>query len=145
LVRLVETMVEIARECRRTGQPLAFPTRIVPDDHGGHHLPGGRVDLRALYPDYAAFDGMDRGALQAEISHLRWREQEQAQELAALKRRGAPRSAKAWLGRAGRTVVPPRLRWVFGELGRSEAWSELPSWATPARARGARSPGAGEG
>jgi hypothetical protein len=140
LVRLIEAMIGFARECRMSGRPLAFPTRILADEQGGHHLPEERFDLGVLYPDHAVFDAMDRAALQAEVGHLRFRQEEQAREIAALKRRAAARGPMVWLRTAIRTVVPRGLWRVFPARRRPESWSQLPSWATPTRATRPPSP-----
>jgi hypothetical protein len=130
LVRLVEEMIRVGRECRRFGRPLAFPCRLVPDDQGGHHLPEERFDVGTLYPDHAALAALERGVLQAELAHLRFQHAQVVQEVAALRTRLAAldpvqwlravsqaiRSRRPWTGRSGRQAaprsrqVPPWLR-----------------------------------
>jgi hypothetical protein len=140
LVRLIEAMIGAARDCRASGRPLIFPTQMLADEQRGHHLPEERFDLGVLYPDHAAFDAMDRAALQAEISHLRGRQEEQAREITALKRQTSG-SPMVWLRAAMRAVVPARLRQVFPARRRPQSWRQLPSWATPARATRPATPG----
>jgi hypothetical protein len=94
----------------------------------------------ALYPDHAAFDAMDRAALQVEISHLRGRQEEQAQEITALKRQTSG-SPMLWLRAAMQAVVPARLRHALPARRRPQSWRQLPSWATPARATRPATPG----
>ena len=71
MVRLVEEMVRIGRECRACGRPLRLPRRILPDEQDGHHLPEERFDYHTLYPDHPVFGDMDRAVLRMELGHLR--------------------------------------------------------------------------
>lgn len=71
LVRLIDEMVRLGRECRESGQPLELPKRILADPQEGHHLPEERFDYRTLYPDHPVFGQLDRAELQIEIGHLR--------------------------------------------------------------------------
>jgi hypothetical protein len=129
LLRLIEEMIRIGRELRQSGRPLAFPSRMLPDEQGGHHLPEERFDVATLYPDHHTLSATDRSALQAEIAHLRF-------EQAALRTRLASRARP--LRAILRAALPQRLR---ASLSRRQAPRSLqaPPWAPatqPPRAGG---------
>lgn len=71
MVRLVEEMLRIAKDCRAQNKPLAFPRRILIDHQDGHHLPEERFDMKTLYPGHSAFAEMDRSVLQVELEILK--------------------------------------------------------------------------
>jgi hypothetical protein len=122
LVRLIEEMVRIGREFRSSGRPPSFPCRLLPDDQGGHHLPEERFDLGTLYPDHAALAAMDRGALQAELAHLRF-------EVTVLRGRLSGRNPMRWLRGVAGAILPRRLRAMLPGWRRAPLSRQAPSWA----------------
>ncbi|MFL6115157.1 MAG: hypothetical protein ACJ786_27985, partial [Catenulispora sp.] len=68
-VRLIEEMVRIGRECRKSGRPLAFPRRILPDPQDGYHLPE-EFPLADLHPGHDVFR-TEVERVQAELGQAR--------------------------------------------------------------------------
>ena len=71
MVRLVDEMIRLGRECRASGRPLELPCCILTDLQDGHHWPESRFDYRELYPDHPVFGRPDQRELQMEVAQLR--------------------------------------------------------------------------
>jgi hypothetical protein len=129
LLRLIEGMIDVGQECRRSGRPLAFPCRMLPDEQGGHHLPEERFDLGTLYPDHVALAAMDRAALQAELAHLRFQHAQDVGEATALRARLAMRDPMRWLRAVSGAVRPRRLWTALTGRRRTPPSRQAPAWA----------------
>jgi hypothetical protein len=71
LIKLIEKMIEIGKNCKSNKQSLSFPRRIIDIEQDDHHLPENRFDLAKLYPDHVTFGNMDRAVLQVELGHAK--------------------------------------------------------------------------
>lgn len=68
LVQLIETMIEIKRECDANGgRELTFPHRILDDPEEFVAWPSEQFDLGSLYPDHPVFGRRDLLAMQSEL------------------------------------------------------------------------------
>jgi hypothetical protein len=120
LARLVREIMRLGDSCRNNGGPLELPSRILPLDHGEHHMPDVSFDMRRLYPDHPVFSQMDRSILQVEVEQLRHEAHVIRQEVFQLRQEnhGLKRALKRFeehpiLGRMLRT-----RRWVQKQFRR---------------------------
>lgn len=71
VIELVRQMAEIGRKARAQNTALAFPSRMVSLELGGHAVPSEHFDWALLYPNHPAFTQTDTRALQVDLTHAR--------------------------------------------------------------------------
>lgn len=67
LERLASQLLNIARERVANGEPLAFPSGILP----AHHLPATKLEHATVFPDIADFQLTELVELQSQLAHSR--------------------------------------------------------------------------
>jgi len=69
MVRLIEQMVAVGRQCRAESRTLSWPKHLLLDDDGGVEVKG--VPLSRLFPGHPELSETDLPAMQVELGHAR--------------------------------------------------------------------------